>query len=63
MVNLADVASCIFPKMTSRWINVRESFKEVRDAVRTAIETVGYQPNRMAQALVTNRHYVIEFWF
>lgn len=64
MVNLADVAHrAHVSKMTvSRVINHPEKVsKEVRDAVRAAIEAVGYQPNRMAQALVTNRHYVIEF--
>ncbi len=64
MANLADVAHrAHVSKMTvSRVINHPEKVsKEVRDAVRAAIEAVGYQPNRMAQALVTNRHYVIEF--
>lgn len=64
MANLADVAHrAHVSKMTvSRVINHPEKVsKEVREAVRAAIEAVGYQPNRMAQALVTNRHYVIEF--
>ena len=64
MANLADVAHrAHVSKMTvSRVINHPEKVsKEVRDAVHAAIEAVGYQPNRMAQALVTNRHYVIEF--
>ena len=64
MVNLADVAHrAHVSKMTvSRVINHPEKVsKEVRDIVRDAIDAVGYQPNRMAQALVNQQNYVIEF--
>ncbi len=64
MVNLADVAHrAHVSKMTvSRVINHPEKVsEEVKAAVLSAIDAVGYQPNRMAQALVNHQNYVIEF--
>ncbi len=55
MVNLADVAhQAHVSKMTvSRVINHPEKVStEVRTAVMAAIELIGYQPNRIAKALV-----------
>jgi len=64
MVNLADVAhQAHVSKMTvSRVINHPEKVStEVRTAVMAAIELIGYQPNRIAKALVNHQNYVIQF--
>ncbi|MBZ6013268.1 LacI family DNA-binding transcriptional regulator [Leuconostoc gelidum subsp. gelidum] len=64
MVNLADVAHQVHvSKMTvSRVINHPEKVSaEVRESVMAAIDLIGYQPNRIAKALVNHQNYVIQF--
>lgn len=64
MTNLNDVArNAHVSKMTvSRVINHPERVSdELKELVEKAIQDVGYEPNRMAKALVNKRHYVIRF--
>ena len=64
MVNLTDVArQAHVSKMTvSRVINHPEKVSmEVKAAVMAAIDLIGYQPNRIAKALVNHQNYVIQF--
>lgn len=64
MVNLADVArqAHVSQMTVSRVINhPNQVSDEVRDLVNQAIKAVGYQPNRIAKALVNQQNYVIQF--